>query len=209
MESDDWVLYSERLDQFFVANGIEENANEVAVLLTVIGAKVYSLMRNLLVPTKPAEKSYAALVKVMKDHLKPKPLVIAERFKFHRQNQRDGETVAQYVAELHKLSELCEFKEYLEEALRDRLVCGLRSEAIQRRLLVEEELKLKKAFDIVHGMETASRKASELQASTKPADEAKGIQRVTPLKPSKGGASHQVCYRCQRHRKMFWDRGAG
>ena len=41
---------------------------------------------------------YSELEKVMKDHLKPKPLIIAERFKFHRQNQREGETVAQYLA---------------------------------------------------------------------------------------------------------------
>ena len=51
--------------------------------------------------------------------------MIAERFKFHRRNQRDGETVAQYLAELRKLTEQCDFKEYLEEALRDRLVCSL------------------------------------------------------------------------------------
>ena len=39
-----------------------------------------------------------------------------------------GENVAQYKAELQRLSEHCDFKDYLSEALRDRLVCGLRSE---------------------------------------------------------------------------------
>lgn len=51
--------------------------------------------------------------------------------------------------------------------MRDRLVCGLRSETIQRRLLVEEDLTLKKAFETAHGMETASRRASKLQLSAK------------------------------------------
>ena len=36
---DDWVLYTERLEQFFVANGITDDAKKVAVLLTVIGGK--------------------------------------------------------------------------------------------------------------------------------------------------------------------------
>ena len=179
LESDDWVLYTERLDQFFVANAIVNN-KKVAVLLTVIGAKAYSLLRNLLAPKNPADTAYADLVKVMKDHLKPKPIVIAERFKFHRRDQQDKENVAQYLAKLRRLTEQCDFKEYLEEALRDRFVCGLRSVAIQRRLLAEEDLNLKKAFDLANGMEAANRKASELQASTKTGVVARDIQHVAP-----------------------------
>ena len=76
--SADWLLYTERLEQFFVANGIDDDKNKVAVFLTVIGAQAYALLRNLLAPTKPASTKYKELVVVMKDHLKPKPLVIAE-----------------------------------------------------------------------------------------------------------------------------------
>jgi len=190
---DDWVLYTERLEQFFVANGITDDAKKVAVLLTVIGGKAYALLRNLLAPTKPAGKSFETLVEVMKDHLKPKPLVIAERFKFHRRNQHEGETVAQYLAELRRLTQHCDFKDYLQEALRDRFVCGLRSEVIQRRLLTEENLTLQKAYDLAHSVETANKQASELQASTKTAFAVH--QRVAPPRPV-GTGVHQTCYRC-------------
>jgi len=33
--------------------------------------------------------------------------------------------IAEYVAELRSLAAHCDFGDYLEEALRDRLVCGL------------------------------------------------------------------------------------
>ena len=95
-----WVMYTERTEQFFIANGITDDAKMVAVLLTVTGGKVYALLRNLLAPAKPPKKPFDILVKVMKDHLKLKPLVIADRFKFHRRNEHKGETVAQYLAEL-------------------------------------------------------------------------------------------------------------
>ena len=153
----------------------------------VIGGKAYTLLRNLLAPAKPAEKSFDILVKVMKDHLKPKLLVMAESFKFHHRSQHEGETVAQYLAELWKFSEQCDFKEYLEEALRDRLVCGLQSEVIQRRLLAEENLTLKKTYDIAHSVETANR-----QVSTKTAV---AIQRLAPPKPGNAGVL-QTCCRC-------------
>lgn len=72
-------------------------------MLSVVGAKTYSLIRNLASPDKPGEKSYAELRTLVKNHLQPKPLVIAERFKFHQHKQGEGESVSQYLAELHKL----------------------------------------------------------------------------------------------------------
>ena len=48
-----------------------------------------------------------------------------------------GGSVAQFVAELRRLATRCDFGEYLTEALRDRLVCGLSSEPAQRKLLGE------------------------------------------------------------------------
>ena len=54
----------------------------------------------------------------------------------------------------------------------------LRSEVIQRRLLSEKDLTLESAYDIAHGLETVSQRASELQATVKTAATAAGgVQR--------------------------------
>ena len=193
----DWNLYVERLGQYFVANDVTTDAKKVAILLTVMGSKAYELLHSLLAPAVPSTKKYAEITETLKAHLNPKPLVIAERFKFHHRNQREGETVAQYMAEVRRLSEHCEFKDYLNEALRDRLVCGLRSEVIQRRLLSEKDLILQSAYDIAHGLETASQRASELQATVKTAETAAGgVQRVVPLAKPQNPTTAQSCYRC-------------
>ena len=57
------------------------------MLLTVVSSKAYSLLRNLHTPAKPADKDFSEIVQVMQNHLSPKPLIIAERFKFHTRNQ--------------------------------------------------------------------------------------------------------------------------
>ena len=44
-------------------------------------------------------------------HFEPKPVIIAERFQFHRRNQAVGETAAEYEAELRKLATHCAFGE--------------------------------------------------------------------------------------------------
>ncbi len=56
-DSDDWQAYTERLEQFFLVNDITTDQKKVAAFLTLIGAKAYLLLRNLLAPEKPAGKT--------------------------------------------------------------------------------------------------------------------------------------------------------
>ena len=70
-------------------------------------------------PSKPAEKSYNELTTVLKQHLVPKPIVIAERLKFCRRIQKPGENIATYLASLKQLVETCDYKAPLNEALMD------------------------------------------------------------------------------------------
>ena len=55
-------------------------------------------MRALIAPGKPGEKSYKELVASLTAHLAPKPLLIAELYRFHKRDQKEGETIREYVA---------------------------------------------------------------------------------------------------------------
>jgi len=112
-------------------------------------------------------------------------LVIAERFHFHRRNQAPEESVNDYVAELRRLATNCAFGAYLEEALRDRLVCGLRNESVQKRLLAEADLTLARAVQIAQGMEAAHKNAQSFKGRDLPVgrverQQQKGGQRGRP-----------------------------
>ena len=157
-----WESYSERLDQFFVANDIKEN-NQVATLLSLVGPRTYDLLKNLCAPELPKEKDFKTLSDLLSKHFNPKPLVIAERFQFHKRDMKVGETVLQYIAELRKLASYCKFDANLNDSLRDRFVCGLRYENIQKRLLSESELTLDKAIELAIAMETAASDASDIE----------------------------------------------
>lgn len=56
---------------------------------------------------------------------------------------------------MKNLSRYCEFGRFLEEALRDKFVCGLNSERIKQRLLTEDGLTFERACEITIGMELA------------------------------------------------------
>lgn len=113
---------------FFVTNGVEDD-KKVPIFLSIIGSKTYSLPWSLVAPTLPKDKSFAQLVDMFKSQFEPKPVVIAERFHFHKHSQAMGESIAEYLAKLRHLSTHCSFGDYLEEALHDHLVCGICSES--------------------------------------------------------------------------------
>ena len=66
----------------------------------------------------------------------PQVNVIHERATFHKQSQREGECVEEYVRSLFELSEHAQFAEK-EETIRDRLVLGLQDQELSQKLQLE------------------------------------------------------------------------
>ena len=121
------------------------------------------LLRNLVQPDKPGDKSYEELTSALSKHYSPKPNVIVSRYKFNTAVRQPGQSIASYVAHLQQLSEHCNYGASLNDMLRDRLVCGVGDSAMQKRLFAEPDLKFPKAFDVCQAMESAERSTHDLQ----------------------------------------------
>ena len=155
--------YLERLEFYFIANGIEDDTKKKAMFLSSVGAETFKLIKDLCTPVKPMEKTFDGICTILKDHLNPEPNVIVERYKFFSRNRRNDESVAEYVAELRHLSTHCNFGETLNDMIRDRIVCGVNSAEVQKKLLsVGNTLTLDKALKLAIGFETASKNAENL-----------------------------------------------
>ena len=170
---EDFATYVSRVELFFVANGIA-NDKKVPAFLTLGGPSVYSLARYLLSPADPAAATYANLIKALKDHHKPKVILIFERYKFYSRNQKSNETVAEFVAGIKSLAHTCSFGDQLDDMLRDRFVMGLSSSETQHTLLAEADLTFKRAVEIATAREAAHKdvqamgQSSIFSVSTKP-----------------------------------------
>ena len=58
----------ERVEQFFLANDVD-NAHKEPTLLSLIGGKTYTLLRDLLAPEKLAAKSFQQTVTTIQEHI--------------------------------------------------------------------------------------------------------------------------------------------
>jgi len=59
-------------------------------------------------------------------------------------DQAAGESISEYLAELRCMATHCDIGNFLDQALRDCFVCGLRHQGTQKRLLSESDLTLTK-----------------------------------------------------------------
>ena len=191
-ETEDWRHYIERVNHVFEANEITDPDKRRSIFLVCVGAKTYKLVRSLVAPEDPKDKSYEDLAKLLQDHFMPKPSTVVQQFKFNTRFQQPSETITMFLAELRHLSEHCEFGITLDEMLRDRLVCGVRDIRIQRRLLTEPKLTLKPALDLSLAFEAADKDASEIQKADGQGGDA-SVNKVD-VKVNKG--SEVKCSRC-------------
>ena len=202
---EEWPSYVERLEEYFEANGITGDGNAAkrrAVLISVVGPKSYTLLRNLVAPTKPKEKTFEELVAALTEHYSPRPSEVMQRYRFNTRSRQPGESVADYVAELRRLAEFCEFCTTLDKMLRDRLVCGVNDESIQKKLLVEKNLTFARALLLAQGTEEAAKNLREMKAPSlavpPSADGAVGIKQeeVNQVGEQSSGNKGISCHRC-------------
>lgn len=139
-ENDDWGIYQQRLEQFMLTNLIP-NERKVAVLLTVIGSKTYSVLRDLCEPCLPSAKPYEELLTILSKHYNPSKVTFRKRKDFRMLQQHPEETITDWLVRLKVEASTCNFGNCLSDILKDQFVCGLLGGPVQERLSKEETSK--------------------------------------------------------------------
>ena len=200
---EDWTAYAERIEHYFLANGITDATKKRSILLTVCGPTTYQLIRDLLPLVNPTEKTFAQLVAVVKEHQYPSPSVILRRYTFFTRRQQPDESISNFVAQLRKLAHHCEFGATLDDMLRDRLVCGYRDRRLKFKLLSDPELTLKIALEAAKADETAERGTKDLSRGPslhklhgQPPRHTRAPLYKPPTQTPTSGPPTQACSRC-------------
>ena len=98
-----------------------------------------------------------------------------------------------FISEVRNLARFCNFGDSLDAMIRDRLVCGINDEQIQKRLLSEgDKLTLAKAMTFAQAIETATKDAQLMQPQSAP------IQTVQDNPLQQGDPQKKSCYCCGR-----------
>ena len=124
VEIEEWTQYVKCLA--LIANKVTEEEMKQATLF-------FKLLRNLSTPEKLGDKPSVNLVKVLTDYFSPKPFKIVQRTRFYSRSNKSGGSIVTFVAQLQVSAEHCNFNQSLDDMIRDRVVCGVNNDAIQKR----------------------------------------------------------------------------
>ena len=141
---------------------------KVSLLIAVVGSEAVELLVALSTPARIETRTYDQLCTLLDGHYGAGISNLAEAYKFDTRVQAANETVPEYIIALRKLTIHCGFGDaaQVQSRLRNRLVAGVRSDAIKNKLLSEgDDLTWTRAETLAATMDLAHRNAGKMKTT--------------------------------------------
>ena len=187
-----WKTWKQIWDSYVIVTGLSDKGKpyQVATFITCIGPDGLEVYNGLPFKDDNERNDPATILKLMEKHCVGKTNTIYERYIFNNMHQETGEAIDAYVTKLRKLSLTCEFGQLADQMIRDRIVCGIKDNAIRKKLLQESDLSLQKCVDICRAAEKTAAQVKTMY----PQEEVHALKKSTRAKMGtkqkerKGGA---------------------
>ncbi|XP_070550596.1 uncharacterized protein [Ptychodera flava] len=128
--------YYNRMERFYHVNGITEEEDQKDALLYCIGQTAFSVLEDILLLAKPADKSLAEIVACLEKYYDPARMELAGAFHFLKRDQKPGELLQDYITVLKQKLRDCNYKECSQgRILQDKLVTGLYNSRIRQHFM--------------------------------------------------------------------------
>ncbi|XP_062706892.1 uncharacterized protein K02A2.6-like isoform X2 [Aedes albopictus] len=153
--------YVERLESLSRFNKWDEE-NKKCVLIALSGSVVYDELKLMFPGVELQTLRYDDMIKKLKERFDKVEPDMMQRYRFYNRYQRPDETAESYILAVKLQAENCDFKEFKETAIRDRLVMGLYDKELQKKLLMDEDLSLAAVEKKIISSEVAGNQANSI-----------------------------------------------
>ena len=153
----DFQEWRERLECYFCANDIgvvttsasaaEKTRVErkmTAHLISHLSKTIYSTLKTLCLPNSPADLKYSVIAAKLEEHYRVKSSRTTATHHFRQCVQKPSESITDYSLRLQRCAVDCKFGAYLDRALCDQFVSGVRVMAVRKVILSKPDDQIKK-----------------------------------------------------------------
>ena len=138
---------------FSVCVSSASQERQISTLLYCLGQDAKEVLVSTGITTEE-RKQYDDVVAKLDQFFKVRKNTIFERARFNHRNQLEGESDEQYITVLFGLADNCDYGDFKSQTIRDRLVVGIRDNALSESL----QMKVRKSYEIqreaVHEQQT-------------------------------------------------------
>ena len=152
--SDDWPKWIRRFDRFREASKLATKSQErqVNTLIYSMGDKADDILASFAL-SADERKQYTTIKEKFDRYFVKKHNVIFERAKFNLRRQQKGETVDNFITDLHCLAEHCAYGELHSEMILNRIVVGLLDDGLSEKMQLDPNLTLERAVSMARQSE--------------------------------------------------------
>lgn len=142
-----WDDYVKHFGRYLIASDNQERneAAKIAILLNIAGEEIEHIYDTLHLDQKC--KTFTEVTQELSSYFKPTKNIIFERYVFLTHEVKGEQSIEDFVLELRKLSESCEYVEQ-ENMIRDKLVMSVKDDELRKLFLQEQGLTLTSALAI-------------------------------------------------------------
>ncbi|KAI5754046.1 hypothetical protein M8J77_005313 [Diaphorina citri] len=196
------LLFLQQFELYLRASEKDQKTKDdgkIALLLTIGGEELLEVYNGLELHKK---EKYEEVKEQLGLHFAPIKNIIYERYKFlSYPSQREDQSVEQYIIELRKMAENCEYAEK-QNMIRDKFVMGVRNDKLRCRLLDENKLTLEQAISIGKKFYTVKSQTSHMSGTHQVKNEMKSETEVDIVRGT--GFNRNTCDKCGKfHSEMM------
>lgn len=153
---ENWRRFSQAFEIYLIASGINEKSEKVKTntLLHLVGQDAVEIYNTFEFEEAGDKSKLKPVLDKFEQYCNPRKNVIFERHVFNTRCQGASETIDSYVTDLRMKARSCEYGDLKDSLIRDRIVCGLKSDAVRSRLLRDSDLTLEKAIETCRAAES-------------------------------------------------------
>ena len=164
---EEWPRWIRRFERFRQASDLTSKSQEtqISTLVYSMGDKAEDILQSFALTGEDAKK-YDTVKAKFESHFVKTRNTIYERARSNRRKQEDSESADEFITDLYRLSEYCEYGTLHDELIRDRIVVGIRDDKLSEKLQLDAKLTLESAIAEVRQSELVKKQQAIVRGDT-------------------------------------------
>ena len=164
-----WHVWAQRWKAFAAVSRLDAQSDEYqcGMLTSAVDDETLRIIDALPYATESDRKKPDKIIDLLGKYCLQDENIMFERHQFYQRRQNEGETVEHFITDLRTLARTCDFtedgKDFANQMIRDRLVCGIRNDVVRQRLLAGENPSLSTCIKECRTAEATQTQATEMR----------------------------------------------
>ncbi|XP_024886578.1 uncharacterized protein K02A2.6-like [Temnothorax curvispinosus] len=196
-----WDTYKSRFNRYCIVAGVTSAEQQVNSLLYAMGPRAETIFTSFNLNETDA-KDIIKVKEKFDGFFNGRKNIIYKRARFNMRVQSPGESMEDFITDLCKLADSCEYENFREQLIRDRIVVGVADRRLSERLQLLDGLDYKRAVEVARSYETVQKQNQLLRSDV--AGTGTAVNRVQNKTKARKGRNYSTpwkCYGCGSEKK--------